>query len=619
MKLRGSQMTSIAPTRLRKPSHLLSRAVALVVASALVLVGACREQAKAPASIKTLVFAVKDDQSPAEFTSELMATSVLASDGSAKAQSSPIAVGETLEGALGSEDTQTFAGRYFDAWYFELDRASVIEIMMGSSEIDARVALFRGAVAEYGESVGTDDDSGGGTDARLVANLDPGAYTVLATSYSSDEVGIYDLRVGQDREAMVLGVGGFVEGELDSSDPILSSGERFEEWTYSGRAGESLIVTMSSDDIDPYLLVADPESGRSIGYDDDGGEGYNARVVITLPYTGRYSIIATSFGPDEFGAYTLAVEDNRTALEIETGGPADGRYALLVGIDDYPGSRNDLRGPVNDVALMADVLVDRFGFSHQDIMTLTDEQATRANIANGITRHLGQAGPNGMAVFFFSGHGTQIGSNIGIGPPIDPEPRGRGDEALVVHGYNRESSILLDEELGFLIESVDAGRSLVVVDACYSGQITRGPGDGPQPKAIPLGDSEFSETLLLPKNFVAFEVIDESGNNLPIGLGDLDAIAASMQAPQTHVMWSSSTEDEVSWTTGRVGVFTQYVVERLMSEPAGRTLSEIAREVSDDVEEYILSTDGMTMQSPVISGRDRALTLREFFGLERGW
>ena len=611
-------MSSIAPIRLHIPSHLLSQAVAVVVASALVLVGACREQAKAPAPIKTLMFAGKDDRSAAEFTSELMATSLLASGGSAKARSSPIAVGETLEGALGSEDTQTFAGRYFDAWFFELDRASVMEIVMRSSEIDARVALFRGTVAEYGESLGTDDDGGGGTDARIVTNLDPGEYTVLATSYSSGEMGAYDLRVGQDREAMVLGVGGFVEGELDSSDPVLSSGERFEEWTYSGRAGESLIITMSSEDIDPYLSVADPESGRSIGYDDDGGEGYDARVAITLPYTGRYSIIATSFSPDEVGVYTLAVEGNRTALEFETGGPADARYALLVGIDDYPGSRSDLRGPVNDVALMADVLTERFGFADEDILTLTDEQATRANIANGIARHLGQAGPNGMAVFFFSGHGTQIGSNIGIGPPIDPEPRGRGDEALVVHGYNRESSILLDEELGFLIESVDAGRSLVVVDACYSGQITRGPGDGPQPKAIPLGDSEFSETLLLPKNFVAFEVIDESGNNLPIGFGDLDAIAASMQAPQTHVMWSSSTEDQVSWTSGSVSVFTKYLTERLRGESAARTLNEVAGAVSDDVEEYILSTDGMTMQSPVISGRDGALTLREFFGLERG-
>lgn len=70
--------------------------------------------------------------------------------------------------------------------------------------------------------------------------------------------------------------------------------------------------------------------------------------------------------------------------------------------------------------------------------------------------------------------------------------------------------------------------------------------------------------------------------------------------------------------TGTGGVFTDCLVERLMHEPTGRTLSEVASEVSEDVEEYIWSTDGMTMQSPVISGRDGDLTLREFFGLERG-
>ena len=109
---------------------------------------------------------------------------------------------------------------------------------------------------------------------------------------------------------------------------------------------------------------------------------------------------------------------------------------------------------------------------------LNDSDATRENIANGVIEHLGQAGPDGVAVLFFSGHGIQMGENIGLTGALDPEPRGDGDEAIFIYGHGGESSVLLDEELGFLIETIDAGRALVVVDACFSGEITRGPADG---------------------------------------------------------------------------------------------------------------------------------------------
>ena len=125
---------------------------------------------------------------------------------------------------------------------------------------------------------------------------------------------------------------------------------------------------------------------------------------------------------------------------------------------------------------MERALVERFGFDPANVVTLTDSDATRQNIAQGFAQHLGQAGPNGVAVFFYSGHGTQIGENIGLTGSLDPEPRGEGDEAIYIYGHDSQSSVILDEELGYLIETIDAGRTLVVVDACFSGEITRGPG-----------------------------------------------------------------------------------------------------------------------------------------------
>ena len=238
---------------------------------------------------------------------------------------------------------------------------------------------------------------------------------------------------------------------------------------------------------------------------------------------------------------------------------------MLRGIDDYPGTANDVSGPVEDAQIIYRVLTERFGFDPDNIVILNDSQATRENIANGVIQHLGQAGPDGVAVFFYSGHGTQMGENIGLTGRLDPEPRGDGDEAIYLYGHSQESSVLLDEEIGFLIETIDAGRALVVVDACFSGEITRGASDAPQSKIIDINDPEVAASLRLPTNFIGAEVKTVSGlTDLSLLFGDLAAIERVFQQAQRHIMWGASTEDQVSWTSGlgnNASVFTYYVGE----------------------------------------------------------
>lgn len=48
-----------------------------------------------------------------------------------------------------------------------------------------------------GNVVGADDDSAGGTDARIVMPLSRGCYVIEATSYSPGETGSYSLSVNE--------------------------------------------------------------------------------------------------------------------------------------------------------------------------------------------------------------------------------------------------------------------------------------------------------------------------------------------------------------------------------------------------------------------------------------
>ena|GEM_PF-555707 len=94
------------------------------------------------------------------------------------------------------------------------------------------------------------------------------------------------------------------------------------------------------------------------------------------------------------------------------------KLAILIGINQYSPkddnsstpSKLSLRGCLNDVELQKELLIYRFGFAPQDIVTLTDREATRANIANAITEHLiAQTLPDDLVVVHFSGYGSRLG------------------------------------------------------------------------------------------------------------------------------------------------------------------------------------------------------------------
>lgn len=87
------------------------------------------------------------------------------------------------------------------------------------------------------------------------------------------------------------------------------------------------------------------------------------------------------------------------------------KLALLVGINRYADSRRfaPLKGCITDVELQQQLLIHRFGFNPKDVLTLTDEQATRQGILEAFEKHLiEQAQPEDVVVFHFSGYGSQM-------------------------------------------------------------------------------------------------------------------------------------------------------------------------------------------------------------------
>ena len=60
-----------------------------------------------------------------------------------------------------------------------------------------------------------------------------------------------------------------LEGLLGSNSPVLEAdGSRYEEYVFSGGAGQRVDISLNSPDFDPLLVLVGPD-GEVVGYNDD--------------------------------------------------------------------------------------------------------------------------------------------------------------------------------------------------------------------------------------------------------------------------------------------------------------------------------------------------------------
>lgn len=144
--------------------------------------------------------------------------------------------------------------------------------------------------------------------------------------------------------------------------------------------------------------------------------------------------------------------------------------ATLVGCN-YAGTPDELRGCINDVLVMRDTLVARFGFAPRDITFLTDDDGGRgsspsavlptgANIKRALAEMVSRAAPGDVLFFHYSGHGTLVPHRRGHGHD------GRPDEAIVPCDFN----LITDVDFRQLVDRVPQGATFTMVsDSCHSG------------------------------------------------------------------------------------------------------------------------------------------------------
>jgi len=144
------------------------------------------------------------------------------------------------------------------------------------------------------------------------------------------------------------------------------------------------------------------------------------------------------------------------------------RKALLVGIN-YMGSRNELRGCINDVRNMSNFLAERYGYRWEDMVILTDDQQnprslpTRQNMVAGMNWLVASAQPNDSLFFHYSGHGGQTAD-------LDGDEDDGYDEVIYPLDFKMAGHIVDDEMHWIMVRPLAPGvRLTAIFDSCHSG------------------------------------------------------------------------------------------------------------------------------------------------------
>ena len=244
--------------------------------------------------------------------------------------------GRWVTGGQGS----TARGQRYACWYeFTLAERRRVSISLRSGEADPYLYLRSGA-RRSGTSIVSNDDGGPGRNSRIVQALDPGTYTIEATTFGQAETGGFTLTLSSQAEqeeapsasqcTQQLTGDGAVTGRWTAGCDSIARAGRHARWYEFTLAGQrDVVIDLQSGGADSYLYLrsgAGERLGRAMASDDGGGQGYNSRIVRTLD-AGTYTIEATTYGGGETGRFTLTLSG--------TGGTAT-RPPEEAGPDDEP-------------------------------------------------------------------------------------------------------------------------------------------------------------------------------------------------------------------------------------------------------------------------------------------
>ena len=217
----------------------------------------------------------------------------------------------------------------------------------------------------------------------------------------------------------------------------------------------------------------------------------------------------------------------RAQVDKSAPGARKDRHALLIGVTFYENlpKVKHLAGPANDVLLMRKLLIEKFQFSPEQVVVLSEQQGkergkdllpTRANIEREFKRLALVAQAGDQVVIHMGGHGSQQPEDK---TAPDPEPDGL-DEIFLPRdvgawnaGKGTVLNAIIDDEMGAWLKAIRDKKSSVWItfDSCHSGTMIRGGDDSEKARDLdPVDDLGVPRQAI--KEAVAFAAKRDADN-----------------------------------------------------------------------------------------------------------
>lgn len=158
---------------------------------------------------------------------------------------------------------------------------------------------------------------------------------------------------------------------------------------------------------------------------------------------------------------------------------AQTKRALVIGLGEHEDTAwNKINGD-KDVPYVLEILNDA---NYEHIVTLVNEQATKVGIVRAFQNLEQSCQENDIVYVHYSGHGQQMRD-------LGDDESDELDECWIPYDAYRKpcendrgEKHLSDDEVNVLLNNIrnkigENGKMLVVIDACHSGDATRGPGE----------------------------------------------------------------------------------------------------------------------------------------------
>ncbi|KAL5857331.1 hypothetical protein ACOSQ3_004789 [Xanthoceras sorbifolium] len=145
------------------------------------------------------------------------------------------------------------------------------------------------------------------------------------------------------------------------------------------------------------------------------------------------------------------------------------KRAVLCGVT-YNKRKYRLKGTINDVKNIRDMLIKKFGFLQNGIIVLTEEETqehipTKKNIEKALRWLVENCKKGDSLVFYFSGHGLRQ-------PDFNGDETDGFDETICPLDFIKEGMIVDNDINSIIVQPLVKGVTLhAIVDACHSGTI----------------------------------------------------------------------------------------------------------------------------------------------------